>query len=225
MTRQYHPRPGRATASVAAFACLLGSSIASADDPFEPSWRLAVDFAAIRSDGDVAAVVVDGASTTIDFDNAAGFGLRGEYRFSEMLGLELGMLATASIDITAGIFDDSAGADVGLQSYSPVSLGLNFYPSIDGRVDVYAGAFLANNNYGRVRTGATADFTGVRVSADSDIGWGLVLGMEVPLGKKGWFVHANARYIDASIEGERDALSIDGDFNPTVFALGFGYRF
>ncbi len=192
---------------------------------FQPGWRLHLDLAVVNASGDFVAVDVGGAGVDVDFDSAVGAGLRGEYRFSELLGVEIGVLGAGSVDVKAGVFDGGVGTAVGVNSFSPVSLGLNFHLTADSPVDVYAGPLLAIVNYGDVDVETGIGGATTSVSVDSDVGWGAIVGLDVPIGSRGWTLQTNVRFIETSLKGSHDDLSFDSNFDPFIFSLGVGYRF
>lgn len=65
------------------------------------------------------------------------------------------------------------------------------------------------------------------VSADNNVRWGRMTGIDLPLGENGWLIQANFRYMDTDIRASRGAFTIDHKRKPDlrVFSIGFGYRF
>ena len=63
------------------------------------------------------------------------------------------------------------------------------------------------------------------MSVDNDWAWGLVAGLDVPLGKRGWLFNTNLRYLATNIEQSRGDFYFDGEFDPVIFSIGIGYAF
>lgn len=65
------------------------------------------------------------------------------------------------------------------------------------------------------------------VSADNNVRWGRITGMDLPLGSNGWLIQANFRYVDTDVIDSRGAFAIDHKRKPElrVFSIGLGYRF
>ena len=62
-------------------------------------------------------------------------------------------------------------------------------------------------------------------TVDTDTGWGVILGIDLPLGSSNWLLQSNLRYIDTSLTGSTSDGRFDSDFDPLIFSIGFGYRF
>lgn len=192
---------------------------------FEPSLKLEFDLAFIDPSGDNAAVGVGPGGVNVDLDPGAGAGLRLEYRFAEALGVELGVLGASSFDVTVGNLGDGFGVETSISSFAPVTLGLNYHFSSGNRVNVYAGPFLALIRYGdvEVQTGTSGVVT--RESVDTDTGWGVIVGLDVPVGSGNWLLQSNLRYIQTNMKGTTVDGVFDSDFDPLILSVGFGYKF
>lgn len=192
---------------------------------FDPSWRIHVEYAVVDPSGDVAAEDADGIGVQVGFDNAVGASVRGEYQFSKLLGFELGALGASSVELRSGVFSDSIGTVISVRSFAPVTLGLNFHLSPKSSVDFYAGQFVALVNYGNVVVQAGIGDATSGEPIERDWSWGAIVGLDFPIGKRGWSIQTSLRYLDTRMKGARDDSSLDSDFDPVVFSLGFGYRF
>ncbi len=192
---------------------------------FDPSWRLHVEFAVVDPSGDFATVDVGGSGVVVGFDSAVGAGLRGEYQFSKLLGVEIGALGASSFEVRTGIFSDLVGTAVDVNSFAPFTVGLNFHLAPDSSIDLYTGPFLAIVKYGNVnvQTGIGGVTTGE--SVDTDVSWGAIAGLDFPIGKRGWSIQTSLRYIDTNMKGVSAGSPFDSEFDPVIFSLGFGYRF
>jgi len=192
---------------------------------FEPDVKLAFDLAFINPSGNNLQAGVGPGGVNVDFDPGAGAGLRLEYRFAETLGVEFGVLGASSFDVTVGDLGDGFGVSTSISSFAPLTLGLNYHFSSGNRVDFYAGPFLALVRYGdvEVQTGTSGVIT--RESVDTDTGWGVIVGIDVPLRSGNWLLQSNLRYIQTNMKGATDNGGFDGEFDPLIISLGFGYRF
>ena len=192
---------------------------------FEPELRLAFDLALVNPSDEVVATEVGVGGVSVDIDSKAGAGLRLEYRFSPALGVEFGLLGTSSFDVNVGNLGNGVGVETGISSFTPLTIGLNYHFPTDQSLDLYAGPFLAFVRYGdvSVQTGTGGVVTSETV--DTDTGWGVILGIDLPLGSGNWLLQSNLRYIDTSLTGSTSDGRFDGDFDPLIFSIGFGYRF
>ena len=150
-----------------------------------------------------------------------GLGVTGEYRFSPHLGLEVGLLAFSNG--VGAVVRDGVVVASGTSSYGSITLGPDFHLTSNGPADLFVGPFLAYTAHTDV--GFYGDeWAGVRVGGS--LGWGAVLGVDVPVGEGGWRLSASVRYIDTNLggrDGNGDPFEVD--FGPTAVGVGFGYRF
>ena len=190
-----------------------------------PVWTLRVDLSWVDPSGDFVATSVDDGTVATSFDAGFGGGLRGEYHFSERFGVELGVLSAGSVDITTGVSGGTVGSSLELSSFTPFTVGLNVHLTPDHPLDLYAGPLIALVRYEDVEIRAAIGTAGTNVSVDNDVGWGGIIGLDLPLGERGWLVQANLRYIESDMKDSGGAVSIDSQFDPVIFSIGFGYRF
>jgi len=194
---------------VAIALCLAGST--HADE--ERGWRIRVDFALVDPGGDTWRS--GGGTVLAELDTGVGIGVRGEYQLSRRFGIEFGLLSAATVDTTL----ISGGAtSVDIASFAPLSFGADFHLTPDRRVDLYVGPQVALIEYGdvEVTSGAVNSF-----SIDRDFGVGAIVGLDVPVGEaRHWAFQTNLRHLVTSMESGAIAV----DFDPTIFSLGFGYR-
>ncbi|MGD9020878.1 MAG: OmpW family outer membrane protein, partial [Lysobacterales bacterium] len=161
----------------------------------------------------------------VSFDMGVGVSLQAEYRVSPRIGVEIGVMGASGFGLSSSVSHGNVSGDIRLTGFAPLSLGLNVHLTPESTVDLYAGPQLALVAYGTNRTWWDSWSGGVELSAKNDWAWGLVAGLDVPLGKRGWLFNANLRYLDTSIEQSGGGFHFDGDFDPLIFSLGFGYAF
>ena len=214
----------RKTPYIIVFIAILLAQEASAQS-FEPSVKLSFDLAMVNPSGDNVTTDVGTGGVSVDFDPKAGAGLRLEYRFSESLGLEFGFLGASSFEVNVGDLGDSFGVESSVSSFAPLTVGLNYHFDSSERFDLYAGPLLAFVRYGDVSVQTGTGGVQTIDSVDSDTGFGLILGVDVPLGQSNWLLQSNLRYIATELTGSTADGSFDSDFDPLILSIGFGYRF
>ena len=198
----------------------------------DPGWRIRFYAAAIDMESGADGSSQTGTVDAFDMDVGAGVGFNAEYRFSPRLGVDLGILGGAGVDIETGrywarnsvrgTYEDSYDS----LTMTPLTAGLDIHLTPNARVDFYACPMVALVQYGglAVRSGPS----GVRWDwdFDEDVALGAALGVGVPLGENRWSFQANLTYLDSSLEGRaQDGTRVVGDYGSTIFGLGFGYRF
>lgn len=169
-------------------------------------------------------------------DETFGLALSTEYRFSEKIGLELGVQAGNEstvrfkiMDPEGRILDDAIDGnpedDLG---FTIADVALNIY-IVSGNVDLYIGPVIGYIFYDddlNILVGR--DLVPASVSIDDDVAFGAVLGLDIEFNNSNWFVTSSIKYLDASydaevFEGGRPAEEID--FDPLIIRFGLGYRF
>lgn len=193
-----------------------------ADD--ETGWKIRVDLAFLDPGGDALIVDVGDETIATSLDSGGGVGVAAEYRFSRRLGVEFGVLAAASVDLSSGIFGPVFDNTVEIASFTPVTVGLDVHLTPGKAVDLYLGPQLSWVGYSGVNVSTGLGGTNSSLDLDSDVGPGAIVGVDVPIGQKGWLFQANFRMIDTNMK--RGGTSpLDVEFDPRIFSLGFGYRF
>jgi outer membrane protein W len=188
-------------------------------------WRLRFDFSWVNPSADVVIFNAGGTSVRTGFGTGAGAGLRGEYLFSSRLGVEVGVLGAGSVGVTSRIFGGTVGSDVEVSGFAPFTVGFNVHLTPEHAVDLYIGPQLALVRYSSVDVWTGWSGANSTVSIENDVGWGVILGLDVPLGNHGWMIQANVRYIDTDMKNSREWIAFDSEFNPVILSVGFGYRF
>lgn len=216
-----------------ALAVLISLVVASPGLSAEEGWRLRF-FGFYMETGDTP-TIVDSGGTALSSDNGygAGIGASAEYRLNPRLGLGLGLARADHGDF----FPDLAplGATVEATSTMHVNIvtaGLNVHLRPESSVDIYFGTHLALVDYGSfdIRVEPMGQGPGGpsrrgSVSVDTDLGFGLELGLDLPLDEN-WIFHANLRYLLTSIEGGGVGATMESvDYDPLLIGVGFGFRF
>ena len=198
------------------------SLLATAAGAVDEGWRLRLNTLYVAPAEQVDFVVGTGRFAVSDSDTGIGGGLNAEYRFSSLLGLELGVLAGGDVDFGFS----------NMVSMRAASAGVNFHFASGGKTDLYAGPLLAVAQYGDFSAGPLFRPPGsplpprVRVTLDDDFAVGANLGVDVPMGEGNWLFNANARYLITTIDAETSS-GVHGtvDYDPLMLGVGFGYRF
>ncbi len=177
-------------------------------------------------------------NVSADADGALGFGISGEYQFSEWLGVEIGVFrASPDVNLANEIreLDLIALASDG-QLMTPVSLGLNIHFLPKDRLDVYFSPFIAYVSYGDLEFSIreTVEIAGqeivledsIRVDVANDTAYGASLGLDIPFSSRPWAIATSLRYLATSLditepEGDREKL----DFDSWVVSVGLRYTF
>jgi len=192
---------------------------------FEPELKLAFDLALVNPSGEVVGTEVGVGGVSVDIDTKAGAGLRLEYRFAPALGIEFGLLGASSFDVKVGDLGNGVGVATGVNSFAPLTLGLNYHFPAGDSFDLFAGPFLASVRYGDVSVQTGIGGVVTTETVDTDTGWGVILGVDLPLGSGNWLLQSNLRYIDTNMKGATSDGGFDSNFDPLIFSIGFGYRF
>lgn len=212
------------TGKLALLVMLAAPAVAGAQQ-FDPNWILRVDLSYVSQSGSSVTVGVGDTTVETGSSSGGGGGIRGEYRFSPRLGLNLGVIGSASFDVSAGIFDGTIGNVIQINGFGAFTAGLNFHLTPESSADLYVGPLLGFVNYSVDTISAGTGGPGTGSSEDNDAIWGIILGLDVPIGERGWLLQTNLRYLDAGFGGSDDNNSVGGDFSPLIFSIGFGYRF
>lgn len=219
-------------------ACLTALSTASLAAAADGQWHLRAHAAWVSPDLSWQMSPAPGDLVKIDAASSWGLGISGEYQFSDLLGIELGVMRSSpdvDIQVDDAVLDVTVRASDGL-TMTPLTLGLNFHVTPTRSFDLYLGPYLAYVLYGDlewrvnetiVDGGVPIDFDqSLRMSIANDLAYGAVAGADIPLGPEGWYFSGTLKYLatelDASEpEGDSENLSLD----PLIVAIGFRYSF
>lgn len=160
-------------------------------------------------------------------DGAPGAGLFVEARLGRRLGLELGVL-TAALDTEVSLESPAIGRQVASDELTvrPITLGLPIHLTPDGSgpggIDLVLTPLVAYVQYGDLAFDFDALAFHPRFSFDDELTWGAALGVDRPLGSRGWSLTASLRWLAAEADGGEEArVTLD----PLLVALGAGYTF
>ncbi|HXU46343.1 MAG TPA: OmpW family outer membrane protein, partial [Thermoanaerobaculia bacterium] len=157
-----------------------------------------------------------------------GIGASVERRFTEVVGLEGGLLLSriqSSFKLDLNGAWEMSNKKVGL---TLLTLGPNFHLLHDpGKVDLCLGPFLgyaiwSGKSYGALGESHKRDL-------DDGLGFGLQLGIDAPIHRTEtgiWSVHGGVRYLDLSTDVDLETLgSKKIDVNPLILSAGLSYSF
>jgi len=195
---------------------------------FDKGWQLRAYLSGIDFSHSSQGLNRPGGPRGYNLETGGGVGVNAEYRFSRRLGLDLGVLAGAGVDIevaTAGV------GSTGLVTYDtvtfmPVTAGLDIHLTPDHRVDVYFCPMAALVYYSGLDIRVGGGTTTTAVNLDQDFALGAALGFGVPFGDRPWSFQANVMYLDTEINGTGPFGEIlSSTYDATTLGFGFGYRF
>jgi outer membrane protein W len=187
----------------------------------ETSWRIGLEFTWVNPSGDFSTTTGDGNTVRASYDTGFGAGARGEFRFAPQYGVELSAFGAGAIDLSSG----TNGSYVRVSTVAPVMVGFNFHLTPDKPVDFYVGPMLGLVRYSDVEFRSNFGTVSATVVIEDDYTWGLMAGLEIPIGRRGWQVQGNLRYIESDLRDSNGPISINTEFDPLILSVGFGYRF
>ena len=218
----------RYVAPVAAVVFLIAVTLPTAGFTGDRAWLLRVTGVSVDSDAHAVEVMGTGEGLSITTSSGFGVGFDLEYRVSNRLGVDFGVLSAApsvgtSVDVGWKSINISADAGV---TMTPITAGLNVHLTPDSRFDIYVGPLLAYVVYDSFTLSAGPGLS-ESFSSENDVGFGANIGVDVGLDKQGrWTFNASLKYIDTTLEASpSDGSPGKTDFDPTIFGVGFGYRF
>jgi outer membrane protein W len=205
---------------VIALATLPGTASAD-DDP----WKFR--FAVVSMNPKAGTFVISETDETFSYQSGSGVGLAldFEYRASRRLGIDFGVISASpgfTVAVDAEPLSFSASSDIRI---TPIYTALNIHLTPDSRFDLYIGPLLAYVTYDRFELVAEPDLR-EGFSAEEGFGYGAVLGLDIRLGSGRWSLATAVRYLDTTLEASPSDGGVGKtDINPTIFSVGFGYRF
>jgi len=200
---------------------------AAASEP-DTGWRLRFYAASIDFDNSDAAAWQSHRSS-YDVDFGFGLGVNAEYRFSRRLGVDVGILGGAAVDVAWNTVEVGqwVWAAHDTLTFTPMTAGLDIHLTPDKNVDLYFCPMLAWIHYGGLVVYSGSGWTETTIDFDQDLAVGAALGLGVPFGEREqWSFIANLTYLESALESDGWVGGrIAGDYDATMFGLGFGYRF
>lgn len=198
-------------------ALAAGGTLAIADEP-KMHGRAALTFLSPND-----SVEVDGTEVDAAVDSALGIGLGWEYRFTDLIGLDLNWAyAKHDVKIAGRKFDST--------KFMPITVGANFHFTQGKKVDVFAGPVVGYAIYNDLKR------DGNTVQLDNDFVYGANVGVEVPIKDKFAFF-GSLKYLRAGAKGDvkvpedvpvRADVTIgkaDVDIDPLVLQAGVAFRY
>lgn len=177
--------------------------------------------------------------STVEPDSAVGLGVGFEYLITDLIGIDFN-LNYSSHDVEEEflermtfipdvgppdvLFEASESGTIGDVTMMPLTVGVNFHLTRSDAVDFYFGPFVTYVFYGDLDTNEPGEED---VSFKNDLGYGAVVGIDVPFGSKGWMFSTTAKYIgtEADIDGPVELENFTMSVDPWVVQIGFGYKF
>ena len=203
-----------------ALATLPGTASAD-DDP----WIFRFAVVSMNPTGDNFDVPETGESFSYQSSSGVGIALDFEYRASRRLGIDFGVISASpgfTVAVDAEPTSVSAKTDIRV---TPIYAALNIHLTPDSRFDLYIGPMVAYVTYDHFVLVADPDLR-EGFSAEEGFGFGAILGLDIGLGSGRWSLVTAIRYLDTTLEASPDDGGVGKtDFNPTIFSVGFGYRF
>jgi outer membrane protein W len=203
-----------------AVATLPGTAAAD-DDP----WKFR--FAVVSMNPKGGTFVVSESDETFSYQSGSGVGIAidFEYRASRRLGIDFGVISASpgfTVDVDAEPLSVTASSDVRI---TPIYAALNIHLTPDSRFDLYIGPLLAYVTYDHFVLVAGPELR-EGFNAEEGFGFGAVLGLDIGLGSGNWSLVTAIRYLDTTLEASPSDGGVGkSDINPTIFSVGFGYRF
>lgn len=214
------------TVGLAALALLIAAGGARAADL---PWQVRVGGVWVHPNFNFSSVEPEGEGLTAVSDDATGLDLGLGYRFSDHLGIELGVLrASPNLHLQVQVPTGWVLSADDRLSFTPITAGLAIHLTPGRPFDVYVTPALAYVMYGDLHFAAfdlqtaTAD-----LAVDNQWTWGLSIGTDVKLGDGPWRINAAVSYIRTTVHATdiENGDTRNVDFNPYTFTLGLGYRF
>ena len=174
------------------------------------------------------------ATTGEGSDTGYGIGAAVEYRLSERLGVEIGVV-TAELEtepdlviITFG--DELSIVPIELESsvrLTPLLARLNVHLTPGRRADLYVSPVLGwvkvSDDVLRLRSFGSEHE--VPLDIDDEMAWGAAVGLDVPLGGRGSLLSVSATWLRLTLDSEFFGEEQSSDLDPLTVTAGYGFRF
>lgn len=147
-----------------------------------------------------------------------------EYRWSNLIGLELGIAYAKSPNIDDKTNGDSEFLGEG-PGFLPIFAGANLHLVDSDNLSVYVGPRVAYVNF----SDFNLDIDGLRTNfdADNEFAWGATAGLAYRFTQSRWSLIAEATYLDVDMTVTQPGTSNRsvGSFDPLIVNLGMSYDF
>jgi len=185
--------------------------------------------------GDGTAALFDGGMT-VELVTSSGLAIEYEYRWSKLIGIDVGLLRTnhdldVRLDGHFTVIDSDSGEvlfdgpideteTIGDVTMTPMTVGVSFHVTNRSKVDVYVGPLVGYVFYGELKS------SGETTSVKDDFTYGILGGIDAPLGKGKWILGGGLRYLQTEATLEDPELGqATLDVNPWVLQVYAGVRF
>lgn len=157
---------------------------------------------------------------TFGMTNGFGIGASVERRFTDLVGLELGlMVGRGSSDYEITLRDGRTEDDSHDVNFFALTVGPNFHLARCSSVDVYVGPFVGYGGFGDPNYWAFDHH--FNAAFDGDFIYGAQLGLDLPLRRGPWGFHTGLRWFKLDQDTDAGKLEVD----PLIFELGVTYGF
>lgn len=215
-----------------ASVCLVSIAVVAPTSARADNWRLR-GYGLYLDSGDQPRVVDDlGSSASTDDSDATGFGINAEYRLGERFGVELGLARADHQGFRARTNLPGMVTTSDTMTITMATAGGNYHLTPASRVDLHLGAFVALVDYDELgfRYGQGVPLPvgyprRIEVDVDDDVGLGVDLGLDVPIGDV-WGFYGDLRYLSTTMEGSSsNARLVSTDYDPLMVGVGFSFSF
>jgi opacity protein-like surface antigen len=197
----------------------------------DQGWHLRVFAAGFDPDLDVNVPAENPDLVRVTADSDLGFGASLEYRFSDLLGVELGLMqASPEIELSADIpgYGHLSLTDSMSTQVITLDLDVHLTPSSE-YFDVYLGAGIANVGYSDLHY-VDPDGDPLDLAVSDDFTYSAKAGLDIALGRSSsWAAFGGLRYVWSDIEVRQTDEPNGGtetfDFNLFHFTVGIAYTF
>jgi outer membrane protein W len=153
-------------------------------------------------------------------DDAVGYGLGYEYRYSKLLSFGASLSywdheihLTATDEGGATVFDGKHGD----WSWMPLLLDANFHVLGKGAIDLYLGPTVGYAMFGDFKGAGGGNY-----ASSDQFTYGVNVGLDIGLGEN-WALSGGLRYL--LLDGEVDGYDYTIPFDPFIVTVGVGRRF
>ena len=193
----------------------------------DTGWHLRAFAAGFDPDLDVTVPAENPEEIRVLAESDLGFGASLEYQFSNLLGVELGVMrASPVVELRA---EDVPGyGDISLKdsmSTTAITLDFNFHLTPNSQYfDFFLGAGVASMGYSDLQYDEPdGDVLDLEIS--NDLGYSAKAGLGIALGKNSnWAAFGGLRYIWSDLEVTQENAATF-DFNTISFSVGIAYSF